>query len=62
MPLLAEDTEFAVKWQKVYASQLVEGIREPIKVYEYLNSYYVQEGNKRVSILNTSERRRYMGT
>ena len=51
MPLLADDTEFAVKWQKVYASQLVEGIREPISVYEYINRYYVLEGNKRVSIL-----------
>ncbi|NMA36723.1 MAG: BMP family ABC transporter substrate-binding protein [Papillibacter sp.] len=51
MPLLADDTEFAVKWQKVYASQLVEGIKEPISVYEYINRYYVLEGNKRVSIL-----------
>ena len=52
MPLLADDTEFALKWQAVYSSQLRDGIREPIKVYEYLNRYYVQEGNKRVSILN----------
>ena len=51
MPLLADDTEFAIKWKKVYESQLVEGIREPIKVYEYLSRYYVLEGNKRVSIL-----------
>lgn len=51
MPLLADDTEFALKWQAVYQSQLSEGIREHIKVYEYLNRYYVQEGNKRVSIL-----------
>ena len=51
MPLFSDDTEFAVKWQKVYASQLVEGIREPISVYEYINHYYVLEGNKRVSIL-----------
>ncbi len=51
MPLLADDTEFAVKWQKVYGSQLIEGIREPIRVYEYINNYYVLEGNKRVSIL-----------
>lgn len=51
MPLLADDTEFAIKWKKVYASQLVEGIREPIKVYEYLGKYYALEGNKRISIL-----------
>lgn len=51
MPLFADDTEFAIKWKKVYESQLVEGIREPIKVYEYINQYYVLEGNKRVSIM-----------
>ena len=51
MPLLADDTEFAIKWKKVYESQLVEGIREPIKVYEYLGRYYALEGNKRISIL-----------
>ena len=51
MPLLAEDSEFAQKWQKVYSSQLREGIREPVTVYEYINRYYVLEGNKRVSIL-----------
>lgn len=51
MPLFADNTEFAIKWQKLYASQLQEGIREPILVYEYLNRYYVQEGNKRVSTM-----------
>jgi len=51
MPLLGDDTEFAIKWKKVYESQLVEGIREPIKVYEYLGQYYALEGNKRISIL-----------
>ncbi|MDR0818751.1 MAG: BMP family ABC transporter substrate-binding protein [Oscillospiraceae bacterium] len=51
MPLLENDTEFAVKWQKVYSSQLQEGIREPVIVYQFLNKFYVQEGNKRVSIL-----------
>ena len=39
MPLLADDTEFALKWQAVYSSQMKEGIREPIKVYEYINRY-----------------------
>ena len=51
MPILAESTEFAAKWESLYRSHLTEGIREPIKVYEYLNRYYVQEGNKRVSVL-----------
>lgn len=51
MPILGESTEFAFKWQQLCASHLDEGIREPIKVYEYLNRYYVEEGNKRVSVL-----------
>ena len=51
MPLLAENTEFGVKWCNLYNSHIEEGIRGPIRVYEYLNRYYVQEGNKRVSVL-----------
>lgn len=51
MPLLAEDSEFATKWKLLYRSHINEGIRDPIKVYEYLNRYYVEEGNKRVSVL-----------
>ncbi len=51
MPLLDESTEFADKWESLYRSHLSEGIRDPIKVYEYLNRYYVEEGNKRVSVL-----------
>ncbi|MBQ3286059.1 MAG: BMP family ABC transporter substrate-binding protein [Ruminococcus sp.] len=51
MPLLPESTEFAAKWESLYRSHMTEGIRESIKVYEYLNRYYVEEGNKRVSVL-----------
>jgi len=51
MPLLPENSEFAQKWERLCQSHLQEGIRDPIKVYEYLNRYYVQEGNKRVSVL-----------
>jgi len=51
LPLLDEGTEFADKWEALYRSHISEGIREPIKVYEYLNRYYVEEGNKRVSVL-----------
>ena len=51
MPLLPDNTEFGAKWMKLYSSHLREGIREPIKVYEYINRYFVQEGNKRVSVL-----------
>lgn len=49
MPILAEDSEFAGKWQRLYDSQVAEGIRDPIKVYEYMRRFYVEEGNKRVS-------------
>jgi len=51
MPLMEIDSEFAAKWQNVYNAQVQEGLREPIKVYEYLNWFYVVEGNKRVSVL-----------
>ena len=51
MPLLEEDSEFASKWQALCQAHVEEGIRDPIKVYEYMNRYYVQEGNKRVSVL-----------
>ena len=51
MPLLDSDTEFAQKWINLSISQENEGIRDPIKVYEYMNKFYVLEGNKRVSVL-----------
>lgn len=51
MPILEEGTEFATKWESLCQSHLSEGIREPVKLYEYLNRYYVEEGNKRVSVL-----------
>lgn len=51
MPLLASSTEFAQKWSNVYRIQQNEGLREPIKAYEFLNRIYVVEGNKRVSVL-----------
>ncbi len=51
MPLMSFDTEFAEKWQSLCMAHLDEGIRDPIKVYEYMNRYYVEEGNKRVSVL-----------
>lgn len=51
MPLMAETSEFAGKWRQLCKAHLEEGIRDPVKVYEYLNRYYVAEGNKRVSIL-----------
>lgn len=51
MPILQTDSEFAVKWMKLSESQANEGIRDPIKAYEYMNRFYVEEGNKRVSVM-----------
>lgn len=51
MPLLGPGSEFCSKWTALCNAHLSEGIRDPIKVYEYLNWFYVIEGNKRVSVL-----------
>ena len=50
-PLLGVDTEFASKWINLCAAHLSEGIREPVVCFEYLGKFYIQEGNKRVSVL-----------
>ena len=51
MPLLSSGTEFATKWASLYDYQVTEGLRDPIKAYEYMNQFYVEEGNKRVSVM-----------
>lgn len=51
MPILRESTEFAEKWIQLSISHVEQGIREPIKAYEYMNRFYVEEGNKRVSVM-----------
>ena len=52
LPLLSPQSEFANKWANLCVAHLGEvGIREPIICYEYLGRFYVQEGNKRVSVL-----------
>lgn len=50
-PLLDENSEFAYKWIELCAAHLSTGIRDPIVCFEYLGKFYVQEGNKRVSVL-----------
>ncbi|MGN0606198.1 MAG: BMP family ABC transporter substrate-binding protein [Oscillospiraceae bacterium] len=55
MPLLDPDTEFASKWSHLYDSLTEEGQRDPIIAYEYMNRFYIVEGNKRVSV------QKYMG-
>ena len=52
-PLMGTDTEFATKWTNLCAAQLSEGIHDAVKCYEYLGRFYVQEGNKRVSVLRS---------
>ncbi len=50
MPIMDEKTEFASKWKNLCQSCRREGVRDAIECYEYLNHYYVAEGNKRVSV------------
>ena len=52
MPLQDADSEFASKWISLCAAHLGQaGIRDPIRCYEYLGDFYVEEGNKRVSVM-----------
>lgn len=55
LPLLGKDSEFAIKWIELCAAHLSEGIRDPVVCYEYYGNFYVQEGNKRVSVLKYFE-------
>ena len=51
-PLLSNKTDFAMKWINLCTAHLGEaGIQDPILCFEYLGDFYVQEGNKRVSVL-----------
>ena len=51
-PLMDSQTEFATKWVNLCVAHLGDtGITDPIICYEYLGNFYVQEGNKRVSVL-----------
>ena len=52
-PLLEPETEFGRKWISLCADHLGEtGIQSPIECFEYLGEFFVQEGNKRVSVLH----------
>ena len=62
-PLLSVDTEFGTKWCSLCRDHLSDaGIRDPILCYEYLGDFYVQEGNKRVSVLRHFDAARIPGT
>lgn len=51
MPLLSTSSEFAGKWMRLCTSLQEEGLRDSVKAYEFMNRFYVLEGNKRVSVL-----------
>ncbi len=52
LPLLPDGTEFSQKWVNLCIAHLGDsGIRDPIQCYEYMGKFYVEEGNKRVSVL-----------
>ena len=51
MPLLDSESEFALKWSNLYDSLQDSGLRDPVKAYEYMDRYYILEGNKRVSVM-----------
>ncbi len=53
MPLMDSRTEFGEKWVNLCEAHLGEGITDPILCFEYLGNFYVQEGNKRVSVLKS---------
>lgn len=56
MPLMDPDSEFGSKWIQLCSAHLSEqGITDPIRCFEYLGKFYVQEGNKRVSVLKSYE-------
>ena len=51
-PLLDAKSEFGMKWVSLCKAHLGDtGITDPIDCFEYLGNFYVQEGNKRVSVL-----------
>ncbi len=52
LPLLDLESEFAAKWINLCAIHLSDsGLRDPIGCFEYMGEFYVQEGNKRTSVL-----------
>lgn len=51
MPLMPDYSEFARKWEGVYSYHMDQGVGDPIIAYEFMNKFYVLEGNKRVSVL-----------
>ena len=62
-PLLDAKSEFGSKWINLCRAHLGDtGITDPVFCYEYLGNFYVQEGNKRVSVLRHFGSPRIPGT
>ena len=62
LPLLDYDTEFGAKWLALCEAHLGDtGIKDPILCFEYLGDFYVQEGNKRTSVLRAFDAPRIPG-
>ena len=54
MPLLPFDSEFGTKWISLCDAHLEQaGVSDPVRCFEYLGRFYVQEGNKRVSVMKS---------
>ena len=61
-PLLDAKSEFGMKWVNLCKAHLGDaGISDPIECFEYLGNFYVQEGNKRVSVLRHFDAPRITG-
>ena len=62
MPIFDQGSEFETKWSALSTSAEEEGIRDPIKAVEYMNRFYVEEGNKRVSVMKFFDAAEIPGT
>lgn len=52
LPLPSANSAYAESWTRLYMEHLTTaGLVEPIKCYEYLGKFYVEDGKKRVSVL-----------
>lgn len=51
MPILDPGSEFARKWVTLCESIVEQGMNQPAKALEYMNKFYLVEGNKRVSVM-----------
>ena len=51
MPLCRNGPNLGLNGHPFTEYQVEEGIQEPVVAYEFMNQFYVQEGNKRVSVM-----------